>query len=163
MIWDPTNGTRALFTLPGMVASMAFGINNAGQVTGFYSLGNEHAYVWLPAPAGTLPAGLTDIHDSIIWSSTDGASLNNPPSGQTPQVVGTGHTLTGAIHGFIWDSINGMRDLNGVVTNLPAGWRLVSANAINDNGLIVGNATDASGKSHGYILTPNLGKGAILR
>ena len=60
---------------------------------------------------------------------------------------------------FIWDSTNGLQDLNDLI---PAGsnWILIFAAAINENGQIVGYAgTDPDGDGHwnavrGFLLTP---------
>jgi hypothetical protein len=59
--------------------------------------------------------------------------------------------------GWIWDSVNGTRDLNGLI---PAGtgWVLfdysASAPFINDSGWIIGSGL-LNGVRHGFVLKPN--------
>ncbi len=52
---------------------------------------------------------------------------------------------------FVFDAATGMVDLNSLV-DLPAGWTLIRANAINDAGQIVGAMTDPNGTEHAYLL-----------
>jgi probable HAF family extracellular repeat protein len=47
-----------------------------------------------------------------------------------------------------------MTDLNTLI-DPGSGWTLQTANAINDNGQIVGYGINAAGQGHAYMLTPN--------
>ncbi len=53
---------------------------------------------------------------------------------------------------FIWDSGNGIRDLNTLI-DPSLGWHLTEANAINDNGQIVGWG-EHNGQTRAFLLTP---------
>ena len=46
-----------------------------------------------------------------------------------------------------------MQDLNELVSP-SSGWTLQEATAINENGQIVGQGTNASGQTHAFLLTP---------
>jgi probable HAF family extracellular repeat protein len=71
------------------------------------------------------------------------------------QVVGTsgGNNLGHPIHAFVWNSVTGMQDLNGLLDQSGAGWELEYANDINDHGQIVGSGWGPNGY-HAYLLTP---------
>jgi probable HAF family extracellular repeat protein len=55
---------------------------------------------------------------------------------------------------FIWDAVNGMRDLNTVLTDMGVnlnGWKLSEARGISGNGrVIVGNGSNALGEVQGW-------------
>ena len=65
------------------------------------------------------------------------------------QVVGYSESSTGN-HAILWDSTNGMQDLNDLV--LAEGWVLSSAKAINNAGDIIGTGL-LNGQAHGFLLT----------
>ncbi len=58
-----------------------------------------------------------------------------------------------AVTAWIWDSVNGTRDLN---TLIPAGsgWQLTQVKAINDSGWIIGTGT-LNGVERAFVLKPN--------
>jgi len=73
-------------------------------------------------------------------------------------VSGDGSIVVGVSGGgpFIWDAVNGMRDLRTVMENEYGldlgGWTLVDAQAISDDGtVIVGNGINPSGKKEGWV------------
>ena len=60
-------------------------------------------------------------------------------------------------HAFIWDSVNHMRDMNTIFGStgygiIPSGWTLVDAEAIDDNGDIVGYGTNSLGVQTGFLI-----------
>jgi hypothetical protein len=59
--------------------------------------------------------------------------------------------------GFVWDSVNGTRDLNALIT-AGTGWVLCDLNAsapfINDSGWIIGSGL-LNGVRRGFVLIPN--------
>lgn len=68
------------------------------------------------------------------------------------EVVGYSETSNGN-HAFVWDDVEGMRDLNSLIDT--TGWVLVSATAINNAGDIVGTGL-LNGQPHGFLLTNGL-------
>jgi probable HAF family extracellular repeat protein len=66
------------------------------------------------------------------------------------QIVGWSETSSLADHAFLWMRSEGMKDLNTLVINLPAGIRLSRATGNNDAGQIVGETSNGSA----FLLTP---------
>ena len=107
-----------LSALPGGTFSIALGLNNIGQITGYTNAtdGINHAVIWQDGALtdlGTLPGGFHAF----------GQAIND-----AGQVVGAG-TVDGMLryHGFLWQ--------NGAMTDLTP---LVTALGINASGQIVG-------------------------
>ena len=135
----------------GGTNSAANAINNAGQIVGNSLITNDettHATLWdantgIPSDLGSL--GL----------DSNAAAISN-----AGQIVGGSTLADGSGHATLWDG-NSIIDLNNF---LPAGfaadgWVLYQANAISDNGIIVGwaeNGTDLSTATWGsFKLTPS--------
>ena len=58
----------------------------------------------------------------------------------------TGNNTSSGYDAFIYDPVNGVRDLNTVFSGIiPSGWSLTAATAIDDNGDIIGYAATPSG------------------
>jgi probable HAF family extracellular repeat protein len=80
-------------------------------------------------------------------------SINN-----SDVAVGACTSGTGAAHAAIWDPTNGLRDLNKMIVNPPAGWNPTVASLIDENGLIAGigfantSTTPPSGKEYAFVL-----------
>ena len=69
------------------------------------------------------------------------------------QIVGYSHfsdELT--YHAFLYDE-GAMYDLNDLAPN--SGWELREAQAINENGWIVGSGVNQFGQTHAFLATPN--------
>jgi len=116
--------------------SVAFGINDAGQVVGGYSdaTNHEHGFLYsggtfttLALSADTLAYGINDA-GQIVGDYFDGS----------------------ASHGFLYSG--------GTFTTLddPCGTG-TSAHGINAAGQIVGTYLDANGRNQGFLLDPNRG------
>jgi len=152
-LWEQGTGMTDLDTLPGMVHSMAYKINNVGQVVGesstvftpgWYSLGR--ACLWENGSVidlGLLPGNAY----SIAWSINDsglavGAAYTDPEHDDLDH------------RAFIWDSVDGIQDLNGMLDSSGAGWTLLVAQDINSRGQIVGWGVNPSGSTHAFLLTP---------
>ncbi len=132
-------------------ATVAQDINEKTQITGSSqnAAGQTNAFLWEAGKMrdlGTLPGGTGSTAYGINESG---------------QVVGTSRTSADYYgqHAFLWD--NGqMIDLNTVVTNLPPDVSLEQAQAINDEGVIVGQTCYycEEGKTadpQAYMLIPN--------
>jgi probable HAF family extracellular repeat protein len=152
--------------------SEATGINDSGQVVGYWALsetGTAHPWLYSNGTMTSLP----EPSNLTSPSCMPGAFNNNG------QIAGWGTTSTGATHGFL-DSNGTVTDLGsftpfalndngvmidpsgpsidsgGTVQNLnnliaSSGYQLNDAFAINDNGQIVGYTTGGQG----VVLTPN--------
>ena len=68
-------------------------------------------------------------------------------------IVGWSYTSSGASHGFIYAN-GAMTDLNSAGAAGATGWTITDATGINDEGQIVGHATNTAGQTEVYILTP---------
>lgn len=110
-------------------------LNDNNQVVGYSRIGagTKHAFLWatgnLMQDLGLLPGGI----------DSEAKAINN-----AGWVVGTASTdMTSSPQGqraFLCTSVGNMQDLNKLVMNLPPGVKLVSANAVNKRGEIVGQA-----------------------
>ena len=147
--WIPTDlslSDRATYTLGFQEATA---VNGAGtNIVGWGQLGGiepngQHAVAWIN---GTF----TDL--GVLDSSTGGTSYD-----QANGVNDSGVIVGGSDgHAFIWDSVNHMQDMNTVFASIiPANWTLLDADAIDNNGDIVGYGSN-NGTYQGFLLTPAL-------
>jgi len=136
----------------------AFDINDRGQVVGRLTPGNAFA----PFHAFSYQTGTTTDLGTLSpnnASSVSGAFGVND-SGMIVGFSADGGAVPGTLpinpRAFVYS--NGkMVDLNSLLPAGCAGWTLVVANAINDNGQIVGAAYVGgypNGVEHGFLLTP---------
>lgn len=133
-----------LGTLPGDLNSLAFGINDSGEIVGFSqdAAGVYHAFLYdgTMTDLGTLGLGYSQAY-----------GINN-----NGHIVGRADT----VNGFSNDSRaflveNGtMHDLNQLLDSSGTGWTLMSAQAINSNGWIVGLGASPDIDVHAFLLTP---------
>ena len=112
-----------MITIPAAVGgAQATGVNNSGQICGFYvdSQGVNHGFL--------LNFGLfltLDVPNSIF---TQALGLNNKG-----QVVGDYMDSSGATHGFVWTMAGGFQTVDN-----PNDIGTTVVNGINDKGVLVG-------------------------
>ncbi len=101
------------------------------------------------------------------WSTAAGVTLLPlPPAGYQPHlrpaginsagtVVGAIYTPSGSSRACVYDTTHGVRDLN-TLTTPSAGFTLMTATAINDQGWIVGYGNGGGGMYKSFVLIPFL-------
>ncbi len=141
-MWS-AGGTPTVLPSLGGNTSEGNGINNHGDVVG----------------DSFRPASLNEI--AVLWSASgamaDLGTFGGPASSARDinnhrQIVGYAHNAAGAPRAFLSEAGGPLVDLN---TLLPpdSGWVLLSANAINDAGQIVGEGS-LNGEPRAFLLTP---------
>jgi probable HAF family extracellular repeat protein len=133
--WNLDGGTVTLEDLTARlgnsIQSQAWSLNEAGDIAGTYktSAGQYHAYL-------LTAAGMTDLHP-LCGGAADGKDVSNAYGVNVElEVVGTRGLSSGGTSGsyraFYWKS--------GCMVELPSLGGNSQANAINDNGVIVGGS-----------------------
>lgn len=152
--------------------SAAYKINNTGKVAGNFSNGLtvpdfsgyypngypiRHAVIWNLASGtyrdlgnGNLDSSLLAINDSGIAVGYERTLINVPACGSV-----CSPTATIGVAMLVDTNGTSLIELNTLVPGLPAGWSIYKATDINNNGQIIAIARDASGVSHGVMLTPS--------
>ena len=142
--------------LPGLggPGGDAWVINNKAQVAG---ASRRHAALWLLEPAFELPADAHSLHPAASAFTDSVAYGINDANDGVLQVVGYMHDNVAVQVGYVWDSVSKQAvDLNTITTNLPGGWRITEAKAVNDAGhiLAVMSRVGESGTERACILIP---------
>jgi probable HAF family extracellular repeat protein len=126
----------------------ALGINDSAEVVGWFNNSSgcaftSHGFSW------THGGGLKDLGVLSGGQYSFAYGVNS-----TGQIVGTGNTSTSAIVALLWTADGTIHDLNTLIASGIAR-TLVSANAINNAGQIVVDATAKTGKgNYALLLTP---------
>ena len=147
VLWD--NGSPInLGSLGGQLISTGAAVNNRGEVVGASDLPGDralHSFLWTRETGmrdlGTLPGDINSLPGAT-------GGINN-----RQQVVGWSCNKTGKCRAYLWEN-NVMTDLNSLIpAHSPL--HLVIAFAINDNGVIVGQAVQKrTGATHAFLATP---------
>jgi uncharacterized membrane protein len=145
--WTENEGMVGLGFLPGTSTGLCNSISPDGSVIvgTCFSTSRFYAFRW------TQEKGMRDM------GSLTGKNIMHPAGATMDGSVIVGGGWSNGTNGraFIWDSINGMRDLKTVLESEYdldlTGWILERANAITPDGnVIVGNAINPSGKTEGF-------------
>jgi hypothetical protein len=132
-------GVFEVLTIPAAVGgAQATGINNAGQICGFYIDGNGVNHGFL------LSSGLLLVLDAPASTFTQALGLNNEG-----QVVGVYLDGGGASHGFVWTSKTGYQTVDA-----PAGIGTTLVNGIDDKCILVGFYVDQNNNTDGLVAFP---------
>jgi uncharacterized membrane protein len=152
--WDSSGfsyagGTWQTFSVPGATATLATGINDAGEILGFY--GN---------PPGSL------VEHGFILSNGVYTFIENPQANGTilygknaaNQIVGAfkDKDIIGHYHGFLYDG-------KTFTTIEPPGATQSWAKGINKWGQIVGEYIDQNGFYHGFLAKPSNGLSGVYQ
>ena len=123
--------------------SSANALTPAGRIAGWSltTTGVRHAFLWEDGHTTDLAAG--DSQNSEALAANDART-----------VVGRTIAPDGTPRAFRWTPGTGLQPLDGLV-DLPRGWRLREAVAINRHGLIAGVGL-RRGQLRGFLLTPTL-------
>jgi len=134
-----------LGTLPGGDGSSARWINEAGDIVGLSQAGMiYHAVLWKRQGKHFK---ITDLGTIDPCSIAQSINLEG-------QIVGESENCDGIPrHAFLWENGGPIVDLNTVIPP-NSGLTLILAVTINDRGEIAGQATDADGNNHAFLLIP---------
>ena len=140
-----TGGVVAdLGTLVGHTNSRAYAVNDAGTIVGWSALGSNGPYTGVQWSNGTITSlgALPALSQSIAYN-LNAAGI----------VVGTAFDTSGNSRAVRWSG-GSIVDLNNEIAP-NSGWILESAQAINDNGAIVGSGWNtAVNKQRAFLLLP---------
>jgi len=139
-------------------ASLAYGINDAGQVVGGAqtATSHTHAFVWTDANGNwALDAGEMADLGTLGGATSEARAIN-----QSGQVVGYAQNADAAVRAFVYDG-DCLHDLNDLI-HPDSGWVLEEAWDINQSGQIVGIGKNPSHMTHAFLLTPAAGGDANL-
>lgn len=169
-VWTKKKGEDTIF---GNDQSVATGINDRGQVVGYYNTGTSlDAYRWTEkSGVEDLGAGFANAIDpfgsvvgstgeneghAFLWTQRDGMQdLGTLPGDDVSSAAAI--NLFGVIVGssgtraFLWSPRVGMLDLNALISS-DSGWILSNATGINVFGQIVGDGI-VNGHYHAFLLT----------
>lgn len=137
-VWNGTTATD-LGTLGGTYSG-ATAINNSGVVAGYSYIAGDSAY------------------HATLWDGTTLTDLGTLGGANSyANDINDAGFIVGNSDGFaaLWDGHEAI-NLNSFLdtSSVNEGWVLVSANAINDNGLVIGNATNTkTGVSQAFLMS----------
>src|SRR5215217_7838737 len=157
--------------MQGLAGIEAYGINASGKVVGYTmdwtlydqvctNLDCYRAFIYDSATKqrqvlGTLGTGATY---GTIGSEAYGINDSEKVVGLSGIGDGQHHWVSGSgpAYGFIYDSTNGMKDLNSLIP-ADSGWTIHEARAINNNGQIAATGYKDGVGQHALLLSPTNG------
>lgn len=146
-LWDSTLGIVDLGTL-GNPESYPYRISDSGQIVGAGWTGETNPSNEFIVRAFLYRNGETTNLGTLGGEGSAALGINNQG-----QIVGWAQDSAGQPHAFLYDSVNGLQDLNGLISP-SSGWFLDLACAINDAGWIAGTGF-IDGQQHACLLTPD--------
>jgi probable HAF family extracellular repeat protein len=142
-VWTKARGLKDLGTLSGGANSIAYDVNDHGQIVGLSDSGASYSHAVLWTATGK-------IQDLGTLANTTGSNANG--INNAGQVVGYAVFSNFSYHAFVWTKTAGMQDLNSLIAS-NSGWTIEFAFAINDSGQITGRGS-INGQEHAFLLTP---------
>lgn len=148
LLWDKDRRLVDVPRLTGGLLSDVMRINNAGQMVG-YLRGTGQSRTWrfwdpikgatnIPTLSGAEFMSLYDVNEKgeVVGEAKFGSSSDQRRA-------------------YLWDSLNGTRDLNSLLDASGEGWRLLNASGINNRGWIVGSGmVNGTAGLRGFLLKP---------
>jgi len=145
------NQATSAFTaikVPGATSTVASGINNVGDVTGFYTVGSGGSAV-------TSSFLLTHAHRLITYQFPGGGDTQALGVNGSDQIVGSYLDGGGVQHGFLLSRPTGPRSAWQSIDD-PNGVGSTVVNGLNNAGDLVGFYTDSAGNTDGFLAVPNV-------
>jgi probable HAF family extracellular repeat protein len=172
-----SEGVSAAIDVPGATFTVAYGINDRGDVVGVFNefdldglqnrgfVANDGGFTTIEVPEAfyTLATGINNRRQIVgVFSEENGAIVHG-------YLYRRGHFTTIDFPGASVTVVTGINDLGQIVGWTPGGKSFLYSNGvftpiempglhpngINNHGQIVGYYTDARGRTHGFVLTPN--------
>jgi probable HAF family extracellular repeat protein len=128
--------------------SYATDINDVGQVVGYGVLNGSNAFLYDSATQKMQDLG--DLEGGN-WSQAMGINDSGQVVGRS--YVGSGSYVSGPGRAFLYDSTNGMQNLNDLIP-ADSGWTIYEATAINTKGKIAATGYKEGVGTHALLLTP---------
>jgi hypothetical protein len=140
--YDIRDNSFSPVTVEGGSSVTAAGINNRGDIAGFFT-----------NPAGVVQSFL-QLHDgqTITFAAPGATSTTATGVNDEGEVVGVytvGSGSTAALHGFTWTIKHGFQTIDD-----PNGVGTTTVNGVNDHGDLVGFYVDSAGNTDGMLVTP---------
>jgi probable HAF family extracellular repeat protein len=138
-------GQAEVLEIPGAYSHNALGLNDSRQVCGWLRKNTSRpkiAFIWQDGQLTLIPPLVLGK-----WTSSQANAIN-----RAGVVVGVCERAERGTYAFMWqDGV--MYELNKLIDEASAGWRLLSATTINNHGQIVGQGT-FNGVRRAYLATP---------
>ncbi len=141
IVWPESGEARLLGRLDATVAGVdaAFDRGPMGMIVGFAQSGPDmRATVW------NASGEATDVGIDL------GPSIPSQLNAVNGDALAVGQSSLGAI---VWDETAGVRLLADLVDDTGDGWELITAQGLNDDGVIIGIGVNPAGRLRGFALS----------